>query len=88
MVSTVRSKLGTIDILVNNSASNPALASVLDTEERLWDIIMNVNLKGIFFVSLDTAETYSCARSQRNGTLSVFHGSFELYGRQEAKYGA
>ena len=51
MVSTVRSKLGTIDILVNNAGANPALASVLNTEERLWDTVMNVNLKGIFFIS-------------------------------------
>ena len=66
MVSAVNSKVGAIDILVNNAAANPALASVLNTDERLWDTIMNVNLKGIFFVSQEVAKIM---REQGHGKI-------------------
>ncbi len=44
-------EFGRIDILVNNAGNSPAVGSVLDAEERLWDTIMNLNLKGLFFLS-------------------------------------
>ncbi|MGD0115997.1 MAG: glucose 1-dehydrogenase [Dehalococcoidia bacterium] len=51
MVDTVKERFGRVDILVNNAGASPAMASVLDTDERLWDTIMNLNLKGVYFVS-------------------------------------
>lgn len=51
LVTTVHQEFGRIDILVNNAATSPALASALDVDERLWDTIMNVNLKGLYFLS-------------------------------------
>jgi len=51
LVQTVKEECGHIDILVNNAGTNPAMTSSLDAEERLWDAIMNVNLKGVFFLS-------------------------------------
>lgn len=41
---------GTIDILVNNAATNPIFGPLVDTEPAAWDKIMDVNLKGIFFL--------------------------------------
>ena len=32
------------------------MASVLDTDERLWDTIMNLNLKGVYFISQAAAK--------------------------------
>lgn len=55
LVNKVRDEFGRIDILVNNAGVNPAMASMLDAEERLWDSIMNVNLKGCFFLSQGVA---------------------------------
>ena len=51
MINTVMEKFGRIDILVNNAGASPAMGSVLESDERLWDTIMNLNLKGAYFVS-------------------------------------
>jgi len=51
LVQTVYKEFGKIDILVNNAGTSPALSGLLDIEERLWDSIMNLNLKGLIFLS-------------------------------------
>jgi len=51
LVARVTEEFGRIDILVNNAGTSPALASSLEVDERLWDSIMNLNLKGLFFLS-------------------------------------
>ena len=51
LVPQVEDKLGRIDILVNNAATNPTMDQAMDIEERAWDSIMNLNLKGLFFLS-------------------------------------
>jgi len=56
LVSKVINEFGKIDILVNNAGTSPALASSLDVDERLWDSIMNLNLKGLFFLSQAVAK--------------------------------
>ncbi|HEY5494492.1 MAG TPA: glucose 1-dehydrogenase [Candidatus Anoxymicrobiaceae bacterium] len=43
---------GTIDILVNNAATNPVFGPMMMTaDEAAWDKILDVNLKGIFFLT-------------------------------------
>jgi NAD(P)-dependent dehydrogenase (short-subunit alcohol dehydrogenase family) len=42
---------GTIDILVNNAATNPIFGPIMEAEEAAWDKIIAVNLKGIFFLT-------------------------------------
>jgi len=56
LVAKVSAEFGKIDILVNNAGTSPALASSLEVDERLWDSIMNLNLKGLFFLSQATAK--------------------------------
>ncbi len=51
LVDRVKDELGRIDILVNNAASNPTMAAAIDVDERSWDSIMNLNLKGLYFLS-------------------------------------
>ncbi len=51
LIDTVVGEFGRLDILVNNAATSPAMSSVLDTEERLWDTIFRVNVKGLYFLS-------------------------------------
>jgi NAD(P)-dependent dehydrogenase (short-subunit alcohol dehydrogenase family) len=52
MVATAMEKLGgRIDILVNNAGASPSMASVLESDERLWETVMNLNMKGMYFTS-------------------------------------
>jgi len=51
LVKAVVDEFGRIDILVNNAGCSPAFSTVLDAEERLWDTIINLNLKGLYFLS-------------------------------------
>jgi NAD(P)-dependent dehydrogenase (short-subunit alcohol dehydrogenase family) len=48
---------GKVDILVNNAGTSPAFCPFLDVEEKLWDTIMNLNVKGLFFLSQAIAES-------------------------------
>lgn len=47
----VKEAFGRIDILVNSAAANPAMSTAIDTEELIWDKIMDLNLKGVFFLA-------------------------------------
>jgi len=51
LVETVMAEFGKIDILVNNAGTSPVYASILDVEEAAWDVVINLNLKGLFFLS-------------------------------------
>jgi NAD(P)-dependent dehydrogenase (short-subunit alcohol dehydrogenase family) len=51
MIDAVVAKYGRIDILVNNAGASPAMGSVLECDDRLWDKLMDINLKGAYFVS-------------------------------------
>ena len=48
-------EFGRIDILINNAATNPTMISAIDIDDRAWDSIMNLNLKGLFFLSQSVA---------------------------------
>jgi dehydrogenase/reductase SDR family member 4 len=51
LVEKVIAQYGRIDILMNNAGTNPYYGPLIDAEEWAWDITMNVNLKGLFFLS-------------------------------------
>ena len=56
LAARVKDELGKIDILVNNAGTNPTMDSAISIEERAWDSIMNLNLKGLFFLSQAVAK--------------------------------
>ena len=51
LVDKVMAEFGRIDILFNNAGTNPYNGPLLEAEEWAWDVTMNVNLKGQFFLS-------------------------------------
>lgn len=44
-------EFGRIDILVNNAATNPGMGLLIDMDEKMYDQIMNTNLKGYTVLS-------------------------------------
>lgn len=48
---TVKKEFGRIDILVNNAATSPGMGEVIDMDERMYDQIMNTNLKAYTVMS-------------------------------------
>ena len=55
LVTRAMEEFNRIDILVNNAGITPVWAYILESDERLWDSIMNVNLRGPFFLSQKVA---------------------------------
>jgi len=41
---------GSLDILINNAATNPHFGEMLSADEGIWDKTLDVNLKGPFFM--------------------------------------
>ncbi len=56
-------KFGTIDILVNNAATNPVFGPMMNADTAVWDKIMDVNLKGVFFLTKAVANIMMEKRS-------------------------
>jgi dehydrogenase/reductase SDR family protein 4 len=46
LATEVEKQFGSIDILVNNAAINPAFGPIVETDGKLFDKIMEVNVKG------------------------------------------
>jgi dehydrogenase/reductase SDR family protein 4 len=56
LIEKAKQEFGKMDILVNCAAVSPFFGPVLQADEKLWDKIMSVNLKGPFFLSLGIAK--------------------------------
>jgi len=65
-VSQIENALGPIDILVNNSGVS-AVRPVLENTEQDWDHVLDVNLKGAFFVATEVARRMRA--TQRGGSI-------------------
>ena len=48
LIDKTNKAYGGIDIIINNAAVNPVFGSIQDTDERAFDKIIDVNLKGPF----------------------------------------
>ncbi len=57
IVHQVEEELGKIDILVNNAATNPTMEAAMDAKESVWNKIMDLNLKGVFFLAQAAARS-------------------------------
>ena len=55
VVKATVDKFGSLDILVNNAGIFP-FSPMLSTTEALWDKVLDVNLKGLFFLTQEAAK--------------------------------
>lgn len=51
LVDAAVAKFGTVDILINNAAANPAYGPLLETDDAIFDKIFSVNLRGPLVLS-------------------------------------
>lgn len=56
----------TIDIVVNNAATNPVFGPVVNTNEDAFDKIMNVNVKGPFELA---KQVYPLLKEKKSGSI-------------------
>jgi dehydrogenase/reductase SDR family protein 4 len=56
LVQKTLKEFGRIDILVNNAGANPVLSTLVDLEEEAFEKVIEVNLKGAFFMSKAVAK--------------------------------
>lgn len=85
-VDLVASRLGGIDVLVNNAGVNIPQA-VLDVDETSWDRILDTNLKGTFFVAQAVAS--HMVRTGRPGRIvNITSQAGEVGIEERSAYGA
>jgi 2-deoxy-D-gluconate 3-dehydrogenase len=66
VVAATVDAFGGLDVLVNNAGVYP-MSPFLSTTEELWDKVMNINLKGVFFYSQAAAQAMVAA--ERGGKI-------------------
>jgi len=77
----VRRRFGRLDILVNNAAFDPDTVGLLEVDERLYDHVLQVNLKGAFFCAQSAARLMiEVGRGGRIINISSVHGQQSLPG--------
>jgi len=84
IIQTAVDNFGKIDILVNNAVINTAQKPLLDTEEREWDEMLNVNLKGPFLLGKLAA---SIMRKYGGGNIVNISSVAGIKSRFETPYG-
>jgi NAD(P)-dependent dehydrogenase (short-subunit alcohol dehydrogenase family) len=65
LVERVKGELGRLDVLVNNAGTS-FFAPAIDMDEKAWDSVFNLDLKGLFFLSQAAARVM---REQGGGAI-------------------
>jgi NAD(P)-dependent dehydrogenase (short-subunit alcohol dehydrogenase family) len=89
LVAETESKLGPLDVLVNNAGIG-ATGSVLTTDEATWDRLMAVNLKSVFLMSRAALERMVPRRRGaivNAGSIAGIRGIFDRAAYVTTKFG-
>jgi len=88
LVEKIKAEFGRVDVLVNNAGTNVYLGPLIDVEEWAWDVPMNVNVKGPFFLSQMVARMM---QEQGGGNIiniasreGITPGGLHIYGVSKA----
>lgn len=73
LVKSTLDEFGQVDILVNNAGINK-LSKVVDMPDDVWDLVMNVNLKGTFYCSRAVLPSMIKRKSGRIINISSYVG--------------
>lgn len=74
------SEMGRVDVLVNNAGVNVP-KEALDVTEEDWDVVLDVNLKGVFFMSQAVARRMKEAGGGRIVNMASQNGVIGYYKR-------
>ncbi len=66
LFDAIRQRHGGLDILVNNAATNPYYGHILDTPLESYEKVVDVNVRGYFFMSVEAGRLM---RDRRNGVI-------------------
>lgn len=66
LFDAIRQRHGRLDILVNNAAANPYYGHILDTPLDAYEKVVDVNVRGYFFMSVEAGRLM---RDRRNGVI-------------------
>jgi NAD(P)-dependent dehydrogenase (short-subunit alcohol dehydrogenase family) len=66
LFETVKARYGRLDILINNAAANPHWGNVLDVDQEVFQKIVDVNIRGYFFMSTEAGKIM---RDQGGGVI-------------------
>ncbi|WP_258194172.1 MULTISPECIES: SDR family NAD(P)-dependent oxidoreductase [unclassified Paraburkholderia] len=66
LISGVHERLGRLDVLVNNAGVSDGAAKCLETSDELWDLVLDINLRGAFFA---TRAALAVMVPQRSGRI-------------------
>jgi NAD(P)-dependent dehydrogenase (short-subunit alcohol dehydrogenase family) len=74
VVSTTMKEFGKIDILVNNAGIGAKLVKIIDLEEEQWDLINDVNVKGVYLMTKAVLPHMMAAKYGKIVNFSSFYG--------------
>ncbi|XP_032662830.1 dehydrogenase/reductase SDR family member 4-like [Odontomachus brunneus] len=63
LLEKTKADFGGLDILVFNAAVSPALATVLESTEKMWDKIFDTNVKSTFLLMKESLPLLKCSKS-------------------------